>query len=153
MANIHTPTEVVIGVFYQRSKDPLDVVYSVGGGPNKIHGYDVRGKSFETTPEQVLKWTQLRVNDFPQSPDPRLPYAYDLHWDVKRISQLRHMDAGDRDSVEDMLVRDFGVKKPFSNLAGLANVVREINDVANGYIENPLKAKVPKSLSDNGPRQ
>lgn len=149
MANVHTPTEVVIGVFYQRSKDPLDVVYSVGCGPNKIHGYDVRGKSFETTPEQVMKWTQLRVNDFPQSPDPRLPYAYDLHWDVKRISQLRHMDAGDRDSVEDMLVRDFGVKKPFANMAKLSKVVQTKNDIANGYIEDP--AQIAASKISTGP--
>lgn len=145
-------TEVVIGAFYQRSTNPLDVVYTVGGGPGYIHGYNAKMKSFNTTPEEVLKWTQLAVNDFPHSPDPRLPYVYDLNWDIKYLSQLRRVEPSEKPAIEALLVRDFGVAKPFANLTKLEAVVRERNDIANDYIPNPLKAKVPKSLQNpSGP--
>lgn len=70
MAKVRQKNEVVVGAFYQRSSNPLDVVYSTGGSDKRIHGYDARGKPFDTTPQEVLKWTQLAVNDFPSSRDP-----------------------------------------------------------------------------------
>ena len=135
MAKQRASTEVVIGSFYQRSADPMDVVYTVGGGRGNIHGYDAKLESFSTTNEEVLTWTQLAVNDFPNSSDPRLPYVYDLHWDIKRVSQLRHLDSSEQAEVESLLVQNFGIKKPFNNLNALAAVVRERNDIENEYVQ------------------
>lgn len=67
------PPEIIVGAFYRRSQKPLDVVRTTGGSPGRIHGYDAKGKPFETTPEGMRSWTLLRANDFPHSPDPRLP--------------------------------------------------------------------------------
>jgi hypothetical protein len=149
MAKKRTLTEVVIGTFYQRSTDPMDIVYTVGGGPNNIYGYDAKQVSFNATPEKVMTWTQLAVNDFPHSSDPRLPYVYDLHWDIKRISQLRFMDPREREEIEELLVLDFGIKNPLSNLGKLTTAVQLRNDIDNEYIESPLKAKRSGTLRVN----
>ena len=149
MAKKRATTEVVIGAFYQRSENPLDVVFTVSGGRGVIHGYNVKMEAFSTTPEQVLAWTQLAVNDFPNSSDPRLPYAYDLHWDIKHVSQLRHLDSDERAEVETLLVQDFGVKSPFRNIKALARAVSERNDIENEYVQNPLKDKTLPAMSES----
>ncbi len=133
-APLLTPPEIIVGAFYRRSHKPLDVVRTTGGGPGRIHGYDAKGKPFETTPEGMRSWTLLRANDFPHSPDPRLPYVFDLHWDVKYVSQLQHIEVRDKAAVESLLVREFGVQAPFENTDALAEVVRARNDIANGYV-------------------
>lgn len=134
------PPDIVVGAFYQRSSKPLDVVRTTGAGPGGIHGYDAKGKAFNTTAEGMRNWTLLRANDFPHSPDPRLPYVYDLHWDVKYVSQLEHIEVRDKAAVESLLVREFGVLAPFENTQALAKVVRERNDIANGYVVPPRPA-------------
>lgn len=131
------PPEIIVGAFYRRSQKPLDVVRTTGGSPGRIHGYDAKGKPFETTPEGMRSWTLLRANDFPHSPDPRLPYVFDLHWDVKYVSQLQHIAMRDKAAVESLLVREFGVQAPFENTDALAKEVRARNDVANGYVPAP----------------
>ena len=83
MANKKSKIEVVIGAFHQRSANPTDVVFTVSGGGGSVHEYDARMKSFNVEDTTVLTWTALTVNDFPNSRDPRLPYIYDLHWDIK----------------------------------------------------------------------
>lgn len=136
-AYLPPPPEIVVGAFYRRSPKPLDVVRTTGGGPGRIQGYDAKGKPFETTPEGMRHWTLLRANDFPHSPDPRLPYVFDLHWDVKYVSQLQHIEVRDKAAVESLLVREFGVQAPFENTDELAKVVRARNDIANGYVAAP----------------
>lgn len=34
------------------------------------------------------------LKDFPNARDPRVPYVFDLHWDLKYISQVRKVLAG-----------------------------------------------------------
>ena len=136
------PPDIVVGAFYQRSSKPLDVVRTTGAGPGGIHGYDAKGRAFNTTAEGMRNWTLLRANDFPHSPDPRLPYVYDLHWDVKYVSQLQHIEVGDKAAVESLLVREFGVQAPFENTDALAKVVRARNDIANGYVVPPSPVTV-----------
>lgn len=136
--------DIIVGAFYQRSGKPLDVVRTTGAGPGGIHGYDAKGKAFNTTAEGMRNWTLLRANDFPNSSDPRLPYVYDLHWDVKYVSQLEHIEVRDKAAVESLLVREFGVQAPFENTDALAKVVRARNDIANGYV-------VPPSPVNGGP--
>lgn len=140
MAKVRPKNEVVVGAFYQRSSNPMDVVYSTMGTDNHIHGHDARGKPFDATDQEVLKWTQLAVNDFPNSRDPRLAYVFDLHWDVKRVSQLRFIDAGDKKEIEALLTQEYGVGKPFANLKKLAEAVRLRNDIENEYVAKPSHA-------------
>lgn len=138
MAKTRKHTEVVIGTFYQRTEDPRDVVYAVGGSTIRVYGYDVHGNAFKAKPEEVMQWTMLAVNDFPNSPDPRLVYAFDLHWDIKRVSQLRIVDSDAKAGIEALLVQEYGVQKPFSNMKKLANAVRQYNDVKNEYVGSPV---------------
>lgn len=138
MAKTRKHTEVVIGAFYQRTKDPRDVVYAVGGSTIRVRGYDVNGKLFDSSHEEVMQWTMLAVNDFPNSPDPRLVYVFDLHWDIKRVSQLRIVDSDAKAEIEALLVQAYGIQKPFSNMTKLAEAVRHYNDVKNEYVVNPV---------------
>ena len=63
------------------------------------------------------------------------------------MSQLQHLDTDEKTDVERLLVQDFGVKKPFSNLEVLADAVRRRNDIENEYVENPLKHPTKGSAS------
>lgn len=146
MAKTRKHTDVVVGAFYQRTENPLDVVYSVGGSNTRIYGYNGHGETFEAKPEEVMQWTMLAVNDFPNSKDPRLAYVFDLHWDVKRVSELRSVDDEDKNEMAVLLTQTYGVDNPFSNFKKLATAVRLYNDIENEYIAAPL---IPNN--DSGP--
>lgn len=125
-----------IGVFYQRSSDPNDVVYTTGGQLDTLYGYNARMKAFSAKAFQVLTWKRLNVNDFPNSPDPRLPAVFDLHWDVKHISQLQYASRDERIEIEVYLKEHFGRSASIDQLEELTRIVRAYNDTANGYVNN-----------------
>lgn len=145
------------GYFYQRSADPLDVVFIDGSDRENFQCHDAKMKSFSATAEQADTWTQLAVNDFPNSPDPRLPYAYDLSWDIKRVSDLSRMpslsqvDRSNREQVADVLWLNFGIEDPFNNLSELAEAVRARNDHVNEYFQDSLnKENTPTLVEQAG---
>lgn len=137
MANISKTQGIVIGVFYQRSNDPMDIVRSNAGDQQFLYGFDAHHKPFQANKETVASWTQLCVSDFPNSSDPKLPYVFDLHWDIKRISNLEWVPSGERKEVAALLVEHYGVQDPFNHVEELANVVRKRNDIENGYTQAP----------------
>lgn len=85
-----------IGFFY-RHKVTGEVVYAYGGGgqPMRISvqteerpGSPCRATSHEVA--EFLRHYELMpgVIDFPDAWDPRLPYEFDLWYDIKRTSEL-----------------------------------------------------------------
>lgn len=143
MAHISKTQDVVIGAFYQRSADPMDVVRSNAGDTNHLYGFDAHRNAFTATNEEVKKWTQLAVNDFPNSPEPRLPYVFDLHWDLKYIDQLEWTPVREQKEVAALLVEHFGVENPFDNIEALTQAVRKHNDLKNGYTVAPVPISTP----------
>lgn len=122
--------------------DPLNVVYLHGGRDSVVIGYDAKDKTFTVPNEHVLKWTLLNVNDFPHSKNPRLPYVFDLHWDVKRVSQLQYAKSDEIEPIQQALREHFGNSASINDLEGLATIVRAHNDLRNGYVhkkDSPYK--------------
>lgn len=85
-----------IGAYYST---PFGVVntYSWDGREKTIGWLKIRkAKGFcnfyefgSTKEEDAKDWVKLNVEDFPESVDKRLPYVFDLIFDIKRMSQLR----------------------------------------------------------------
>ena len=99
-SNVKTDTEVVIGVFYER---PDGVVVRVNGCRNvpsvagtvamRISYYtdDFPVKTGNVDEATFRTWKRRKdLNDFPNAKDPRLPYVFDLFWDIKYTSELKH---------------------------------------------------------------
>lgn len=59
---------------------------------------------YHTTPyKDTADWErQPYLRDLPNAVDPLLPYEFDLHWDVKRLSHLHAADEGVTDEHRDL---------------------------------------------------
>lgn len=81
---------LVVGVFYTDSQGRL--IKTTGFGPDGIRWYTYDCVDYGETMEEVAKkeWTSSGATDFPEylTVDPRLPYVFDLNWDIKRVSEL-----------------------------------------------------------------
>lgn len=83
---------VVIGAYYKTDKG---VAYVYGGGSGEIqYRYDDDKPSLNCTYNDASTWERLNIRDFPNARDPRLPYDFDLHFDIKYMSQLKMELAG-----------------------------------------------------------
>lgn len=73
----------------------------------RIGFVDKHGQHGETTQGEILKrYDQEQKSDFKDPVDPRLPYVFDLYFDVKTLSGLRqHIDwYGMDDQLKKMMV-------------------------------------------------
>jgi hypothetical protein len=104
---------VIIGCFYETGKG---VAYVYGGGSGNVnYYYDDDNPSQSCTYGDCSKWVKLAIRDFPNARDPRLPYDFDLHFDIKYMSQLKMQLAGELDWCHDMdylheLIAHHGIK-------------------------------------------
>jgi len=83
--------EICIGIFYETPEGEIVYTYSCKG-PNNTIGYSSFGKeNRECHIDKTQNWKPRRdLNKFPDDPDTRLPYVFDLHWDIKWLSELKH---------------------------------------------------------------
>lgn len=81
---------VVIGAFYELPDGRIAKTYGWSGA-GRIVSYafddDFGGRSISEGECSAWK-ARPDLRDFPNARDPRLPYAFDLHWDIKHHSQL-----------------------------------------------------------------
>lgn len=72
--------------------------YDTGAGVALIYGfmgdrimyrYDDHREHQSCTHAEASKWKKLDIRDFPNARDPKLPYDFDLHYDIKYLSQLK----------------------------------------------------------------
>lgn len=78
----------IIGTFYQTPEGKI--IYTYMGTQQGIGAYEDGGKPRTYSYVEMAKMKLLdKIRDFPHAKDPRLPYVYDLNWDIKRVSELR----------------------------------------------------------------
>lgn len=80
---------IIIGGYYRRPVEG-DVVLTYGGSKDWVHWQtDDHQSHGRSSRDEMDTWEFLEgVRDFPDAKDPRLPYEFDLHYDVHTLSQL-----------------------------------------------------------------
>jgi len=79
-----------IGIFYELPNKKIAHVTGWNGPSRKIRYYfEGDNKIRSTSEDKWFTWKPRRdLRDFPNAKDPRLPYVFDLFWDLKYKSQL-----------------------------------------------------------------
>lgn len=92
--------DIWVGAYYET---PNGIAYVYGCGPE---GVTYRCDDDEDRPnvsiEEVVSTWKIRrdLKDFPNARDPRLPYVFDLFWDIKYTSELKAIISGKWDHDE-----------------------------------------------------
>jgi len=81
---------LVVGGYYRNNLSNR-IVYITGAGPLGVSGREDGGldKNLGTPKEFHQEWVLTEFRDFPNAKDPRLPYVFDLFWDLKYTSELK----------------------------------------------------------------
>lgn len=96
--------DVVVGGFYETPNGAIARITGCNGRYEIVH-YDLDGDHGR----RFAKFSDFRawvyrqdLRDFPNASDPRLPYEFDLHWDIKYLSELGPLleDAGEKEAAE-----------------------------------------------------
>lgn len=97
--NKKPPFELALGdgVYYEHKETGVEIRlyhYSRKEGPSpekvKVSGYDKHGNTYHLTLSELQeRYTQKKQWDFTDPVDPRLPYVFDLYYDVKTVSALK----------------------------------------------------------------
>lgn len=95
--------DFIVGVLYELPSGKI--ARSFGSGPSGVQYYFDDGKGGHlASHEEVKAWKhRADLNDFPNARDPRLPYTFDLHWDIKHRSELVQALADGHEDRQDML--------------------------------------------------
>ena len=92
-----------IGIHYELPDGRIAYTYGWSGTEGTISYYFDDNKGGRTvTQDEFNTWKPRRdLKDFPDARDPRLPYVFDLFWDIKCVSQLkRELSWGHEDEKE-----------------------------------------------------
>ena len=84
-----------VGIYYERPDGTIVLTVGFNPLPEPQVYYHGDGELSEKAPDAEFQtWKPRRdLSDFPNAIDPRLPYSFDLHWDIKYLSQLKaYMD-------------------------------------------------------------
>lgn len=96
-------TPLVIGIFYEAPDGRIAKSYGWEGKAGLVSAYfDDDAGSFTVAEKEFRTDWKPRpdLGDFPNARDPRLPYVFDLFWDIKRRSELLVMLASGEDHEE-----------------------------------------------------
>lgn len=107
--------DAVIGAFYELPDGTIARTYGWSGSTRMVAYYfdtdAPRGTIFE---DEMADW-KLRSDlvDFPNARDPRLPADFDLHWDMKHLSELESvLRSGDHVDIDEIREMATGYKLP-----------------------------------------
>lgn len=95
-----------IGILYELPDGRIARTTGWSGRTSLVTYHFDDGKPSRLVPDHEFQTWKPRgdLSDFPDARDPRLPYVFDLHWDIKHASELRDALAngheGRRDLVE-----------------------------------------------------
>ena len=116
-----------------------NVFYFYGSGPNGVMGRDANDKHIVVSSKSLLQdFRRLAVMDFPQAKDPRLVYEFDLNFDLKRVSDIAYLGMEYWDLLNHLLQQHYHCELQGTepeDLAQLSAVVRQHNDLINGYLQ------------------
>lgn len=87
-----------IGIYYETPEGKIAYTYGWGNGEVSYRfDDDTGGKSVTEKDFQTWK-PRSDLTDFPNARDPRLPYVFDLFWDIKYTSDLKQvLEEGHKD--------------------------------------------------------
>lgn len=115
--NTSTSNEPIIGMFYQTPAGKI--IYTYMGGPEGIGAYEEGKSPRQYSYAEMANMKPLpKIRDFPNAQDPRLPYVYDLHWDIKRVSELKRAIEEDTEVLDVLRTH---VPKNVADLSGNPN--------------------------------
>lgn len=84
--------DITVGGYYAMPDGNIAYVYGNGMGKfsySTCNGKEITGHNDRPWSEFVGWSEKLDLKDFPNQFDPRLPYDFDLFYDIKRLSQLK----------------------------------------------------------------
>ena len=84
--------QIIVGVFYELPNGKIIYVYLQSNKlGTTVFGYYEDGSNAQmATLEEAQLWKERRdLKDFPNAINPRLPYDFDLHWNIKHMSDLK----------------------------------------------------------------
>lgn len=128
-----------------------NVFYFYGSGPKGIMGRDANDKQIVVASKSFLQdFRRLAVMDFPQARNPRLVYEFDLHFDLKYVSDIASLGMEHWDELNRLLKQHYHCELQGTepdDFAQLSAVVREHNDLRNGYLQP--ESVLPKPSFDH----
>ena len=97
-------SEIVLGIFYQMPDGSIAYTCGWTGPDSEVRYYLDDGEGTRLVHVDEFRSWEPRpdLEDFPNARDPRVPYEFDLYWDVKTISGLRRL----LDDVDDTEFRE-----------------------------------------------
>lgn len=115
------PYDLVIGDCYYKHKETgVEIRLSSFNGKEgsdpecvKLVGFDKFSNVYNLTEAELYRdYDQNRHQaDFTDPVDPRLPYVFDLFWDVKTVSQLKdHIEEEGMDAELEKQIREHGIQ-------------------------------------------
>lgn len=86
---------IVVGAYYELPNGKIAYIYGYHGLKRVVSYYfddNQGGRSISF--EKVKSWKKRnKLKDFPNAKDPKLPYVFDLFWDIKHYSELKNLIA------------------------------------------------------------
>lgn len=97
-------TDIHIGAYFERPDGAI--AYTTGTCENRISYYltDYDGPYSADLDEYATWKYRPDLKDWPDTKNPILPYAFDLHFDIKRLNELK--DMLEHHEAERSLIRD-----------------------------------------------
>ncbi len=129
--NIH------LGCYYTNAQG--EIFYFYGSGPKGIMGRDINDRQVVVGGHGLLQdFKRIDVMDFPQPVNPRLAYEFDNYFDLKHVSDIAYLSIEHWGELNQLLRQHYGCELAGTSpedLEQLSAVVRERNDLRNGYLQ------------------
>lgn len=96
---------LIIGAYYFKPDGICVYVYACHNDENGIPYYYYREEEKDGSKilaKDCQDWVISTSGDYPNTKDPRVPYIFDLIWDIKRVSDIKkHIECypNDRDAI------------------------------------------------------
>ena len=107
---------IVIGLYYEKQDGKIVKAYGWDTKSYSCYYLDDQGnrKNFSARPLETTSWKLRKdLNDFPNTRDPKLPYIFDLMYDVTYVSELKELlktcDSQDRNILK-KYIKDHKIK-------------------------------------------
>jgi hypothetical protein len=80
---------ITVGIYYELPNGKIAYIYGCHGVTRKVSCCFEEGDPFLATFKEIKQWKKRDdLKDWPNAKDPKLPYVFDLYWDIKRESEL-----------------------------------------------------------------
>lgn len=100
MSNDH----ITVGIFYEMPNGQIAYTYGFDDR-KKVVSYRLDGDTTGrvATYEEIKAWKpRFDLYDFPDSSDPKLPYIFDMNWDIRCTSDLRRVLASGHPQLDEI---------------------------------------------------